>query len=92
MQQLLTIQALTFLAGLALIMIGSFGGGVDVKEIKIPKLATASRAISLAFGIALLVLGIAFPKLFQNEDSSSKQSGPVITAEKANAPTELLPV
>jgi hypothetical protein len=64
MEQLLSIQALTFLAGLFLIMVGSFGGGIEVRELRIPTLPTYSRALSLAFGIVLLVLGIAFPRLF----------------------------
>jgi hypothetical protein len=74
MQQLLSIQALTFLAGLALIMIGSFGGGIEVKEIRIPTLPTFSRALSLAFGVVLLVLGMAFPQLFPNPQNSAASS------------------
>lgn len=69
MQQILSVQALTVLAGLLLIMVGSFGGGIEVKEIRIPTLPTYSRALSLAFGIAFLVLGIAFPQLFQSTQS-----------------------
>jgi Putative peptidoglycan binding domain len=92
MQQILSIQALTLLAGLALIVIGSFGGGIEVKEIKIPTLPTFSRALSLAFGIVLLVLGIGFPQLFPTPPiaaSSSTQLASVARVEeKAKSPEE----
>ncbi|QOZ66565.1 peptidoglycan-binding domain-containing protein [Bradyrhizobium arachidis] len=64
MQELLSPQTLTFLLGLALIVIGIFGGGIEVKEIKIPTLPTLSRALSLAVGIVLVVLCSAFPGIF----------------------------
>ena len=96
MQQILSIQALTLLAGLALIMIGSFGGGIEVKEIKIPTLPTLSRTLCLAFGIVLLILGIAFPQLSPNPQitaaSPSTQSAPVARVEeKAKSPADEKP-
>lgn len=68
MQQLLSAQTLTYLLGLALIVIGIFGGGIEVKEIKIPTLPTFSRAASLAVGIVLVVVCYAFPQAFPNGD------------------------
>ena len=95
MQQILSTQALTLLAGLALIIIGSFGGGIEVKEIKIPTLPTFSRALSLAFGIVLLVLGIGFPQLFPNPQiaaaSSTQSASSVRVEEKAKTAADEKP-
>src|SRR5580700_8006962 len=51
-----TIASLTFLAGLALIIIGIFGGGIEVKEVKIPTLPTVPRITSIVVGCLLVGL------------------------------------
>src|ERR1700751_2988274 len=66
----LTITTVTFLAGLALIVVGIFGGGIEVKEIKIPTLPIVSRALSFAMGLGLIGLCIA-----NNPQILSGQSG-----------------
>jgi hypothetical protein len=50
----MSVASLTFLIGLALIVIGIFGGGIEVKEVKIPTLPAVSRALSFLVGAALV--------------------------------------
>jgi len=54
----ITIASLTFLAGLALIIVGIFGGGIEVKEVKIPTLPTVPRITSIVVGC--LLVGVYF--------------------------------
>jgi hypothetical protein len=58
-----SMQAITFLIGLALIVVGIFGGGIEVKEIKIPTLPTISRILSSIVGLVLIAVCLAFPQL-----------------------------
>lgn len=45
-----------FFLGCALVIIGILGGGMEVKEIKIPPLSTLPRLLSGVFGVILLTL------------------------------------
>jgi len=65
-----SMQTLTFLIGLALIVVGIFGGGIEVKEIKIPTLPTLSRILSSAVGLVLIVVCLAFPQLLASPQTS----------------------
>lgn len=62
-----TILQITFIVGLFLIIVAIFGGGIEVKEIKIPSLAPMSRILSFVIGIVFIGLCIAFPGLFSPE-------------------------
>ncbi len=55
---------LTFVAGLALIVVAVLGGGLEIKEVKIPVLPTVPRALSFTVGCVLLALCLLDPKLF----------------------------
>lgn len=66
-----TILQITFIVGLFLIIVGVFGGGIEVKEIRIPSLAPMSRIFSFVIGIAFVVLCIAFPGMFPPEGTMS---------------------
>lgn len=66
-----SMQAITFLIGLALIVVGIFGGGIEVKEIKIPTLPTISRILSSIVGLVLIVVCLAFPQLLVGPQPSS---------------------
>jgi len=45
-----------FFIGLALIVIGIIGGGIEIKEVKIPTLPMFPRAMSFIVGFALVLL------------------------------------
>ncbi len=62
----MTILAMTFLVGLALIIVAIFGGGLEIKEVKIPTLPTVPRAMSFLAGSVLIVLCLFFPHFFSS--------------------------
>ncbi len=59
-----SIASVTFLVGLALIVIAVLGGGIEVKEIKIPPLGIVPRMLSFTTGIVLLILCVFWPGIF----------------------------
>jgi hypothetical protein len=70
----MSISSITFCAGLALIIIAIIGGGIEVKEIKIPSLGLIPRILSFAGGIALLALGVLDPQALRNSTLLSGDS------------------
>jgi hypothetical protein len=62
---LFSIVSITFLVGLALIVIAILGGGIEVKEIKIPALGIFPRVLSFVTGIAILALCVFGPLYFR---------------------------
>jgi hypothetical protein len=52
------VPVLAMMLGGLLLLIGVVGGGFEVKELKIPKVATFPRLISSAFGLMLLFVGL----------------------------------
>lgn len=73
----MSVASVTFLIGLALIIVGIFGGGIEVKEIKIPTLPAVSRALSFVVGIVLMAICVLFPQVLP---SSSANPGPELAA------------
>ena len=59
-----TPASITLIAGLALIMVGLIGGGIEVKEIKIPQLPMFPRAASFLIGCILTALVFFDQNLF----------------------------
>ena len=51
----LTLTTIFALAGMGLIIVAIFGGGIQVKEIKIPPLSNSIRIMSAIVGVGLLV-------------------------------------
>src|SRR5215470_7809626 len=64
-------NAITLIVGLALIVVGLLGGGIEVKEIKIPQLPMISRAASFLFGCILISLVLFYPQLFSPSEQKS---------------------
>jgi hypothetical protein len=62
----ITVISVTFLIGLALIVVAIFGGGIEIREIKIPTLPVVSRTLSFLAGLVLVVLCVMFPQIFPN--------------------------
>jgi hypothetical protein len=48
---------LTFGLGALLLLVGLVGGGLEIKEFRIPKLTTSSRAAAAALGLIFILLG-----------------------------------
>jgi hypothetical protein len=52
----MSVPFITFLVGLSLIVVAILGGGVEVKEVKIPPLGILPRLLSFLLGSALLAV------------------------------------
>lgn len=57
----MNISMLAFIFGCILILIGIIGGGLELKELKIPKVSSFSRVIAIIGGIVFISMGIEFP-------------------------------
>ena len=61
----LTLYNITFVAGLALIVIGVLGGGLEIKELRINTLSTLSRGSSFLLGCILIFVCVEYPTFLQ---------------------------
>jgi hypothetical protein len=68
----LTIQTLTFLLGCGLVVVAIFGGGLEIKEVKIPTLPVFPRALSATFGCVLVGLALFRPELLATQNPQQK--------------------
>jgi hypothetical protein len=71
-----SIVSITFFVGLALVVIALLGGGIEVKEIKIPTLPIIPRVLSFFTGCALLAVLFLRPDLFQVFNETPPVPGP----------------
>jgi hypothetical protein len=80
-----SIGTVTFLVGLALMVLGILGGGLEIKEVKIPSMGRLARAISFAIGAGLLALSLMTPeylhRLSSNLTASSEESTGSVTGQ-----------
>lgn len=90
---LFSIGSITFLVGLALVVIAILGGGIEVKEIKIPALGPFPRVLSFLTGVAILALCIFWPTIFtdfktegQNPSGKNQAAWPSPSSPPAPAP------
>jgi hypothetical protein len=87
------IASIAFVAGLALIALGVFGGGFETKIMRIPPLPTILRAACFIFGCILSGLVLFKPSWFEQpkQPATEQQQTTTITNPKqsnAPAPTE----
>jgi hypothetical protein len=75
--------SITLLAGLLLIAIGLVGGGIEIKEVKIPPLPMVPRAASFVVGCLLIGLVFLNPSAFNIPPAAqpSDRPGPLAKAE-----------
>ena len=64
-----------FFIGLALIVIGIIGGGIEVKEVKIPTLPMFPRAMSFIAGFALVLLCLKTELIIRPQRRSRRRWG-----------------
>ncbi len=53
------LQTLAFVLGALLIAAGVFGGGLEIRELKIPQISGTARLVASAVGLAFIVLALA---------------------------------
>jgi hypothetical protein len=71
-----TISSITFYVGLGLIIVAIIGGGIEVKEIKIPSLGLVPRILSFVPGCGLLALYLLDPEIFPRADNHGPEPPP----------------
>ena len=95
MELLGDIRWIVAVAGILLVAASAVGGGLEIRELKIPQLDKWSRVFSGVIGTAFIILVFAFP-IFDGPNggkTQSKEDKPPISIE-INSPTqgeELLP-
>jgi hypothetical protein len=79
------------IVGLALIVVGVLGGGLEIKEVKIPVLPTIPRALSFAVGCVLIALCLLdpepFKRIFSDPNPPHVDLNPVSTPQNPPEPT-----
>jgi hypothetical protein len=87
-------QSLFILGGLFLLLAALAGGGLKVREIDIPKLATWARVVAGVAGVSALALGL-FPRLYSESTSPAPISAPTSSTstpfESGASPSNLTP-
>lgn len=74
------IQTISFIVGVILIVVGIFGGGIEIKEIKIPRVGRFARTMSSLIGMLFIVLGlwaggVIVPEVLVTHDSGDNVDG-----------------
>jgi hypothetical protein len=62
-----SLLTITFLVGLSLIVVSVLGGGIEVKELRIPTLPPIPRIATFVLGSSLVVMCIVNPRLFPDD-------------------------
>ena len=86
----ITVAGVTFFVGVFLVVAAIFGGGFQIKEVKIPKLSIVPRVMSIVVGLALIALVIWFPHSLPSSDVSpgAGKNIPAGSAESPKIPPE----
>jgi hypothetical protein len=81
----MTLETMAFILGALLIAAGVFGGGLEIKELKIPQIRGAARVTSVFVGVVFIALAIAINlKWIGSVQEKTPQGGSVSTFQ---APT-----
>ena len=71
----MTLEIVSFILGGLLVLIGIIGGGLEVRELKIPNVKWTTRIFSIIGGLFFISLGIGIqsevPKVVNNQTKSS---------------------
>ncbi len=77
------LASVTFIFGSILLSVGMFGGGIQLKELSIPKVGRISRFIATMLGVFFILIGFGL----QSTDATSSTSLP----SSAGEPVESYP-
>jgi arginine exporter protein ArgO len=72
----MSIETMAFVLGGALIAAGVFGGGLEIKELKLPQIAGTARAVAAMVGIAFVVLALAINQKWIEQKREANQPTP----------------
>jgi Putative peptidoglycan binding domain len=66
-----SLLTITFVVGLALVVIAVLGGGIEVKELKVPQLGLVPRIATFLLGCGLIVLCMINPQMFPDKQNAN---------------------
>jgi hypothetical protein len=55
----MTLQTLSFIFGALLLLVGILGGGFEIKEVRIPTIATGGRVVSSIAGLVFIAVAMS---------------------------------
>lgn len=89
----MSLQTLAFLLGCGLIIVGIVGGGIEAREVKVPKLSPIPRFLSAVFGVGLVFGAVGGLSGYAGgpPDSSAANAAPVAAVANSAAPVAPLP-
>ena len=73
----MTLATMSFIFGAILLLAGILGGGIEVKELKIPQISGKTRVIATVAGLAFVICGFLIPATApapQNGDQKSPKN------------------
>jgi hypothetical protein len=78
------LKILTFILGSILLLIGIFGGGFQVKELKIPQIGKFSRFLATSLGIFFIVLSLGLDEPRVQGTRATSSSPPPSSSSDVN--------
>ncbi len=82
----MTTEILAFGFGCILIFIAVIGGGMEVKELKVPKVGRSTRIAALVGGVVFIGLGVGLPSIQRREPPLNPGASPVKNKEPEPLP------
>jgi len=64
------LDTIAFVFGAILLVVGIWGGGIEIKELKIPRVGGMARSLSLLIGIIFIFIGLWIGGFIQEEISN----------------------
>ena len=82
----MSIETMAFVLGGLLLAAGVFGGGLEVKELKLPQIGGVQRLVAAMAGIAFVVLALAINQNWIERKKEGGQSSPTETSKTFATP------
>jgi hypothetical protein len=83
----MSVEIIAFVFGCLLIFVGVVGGGIEIKEIRVPKIANTTRVLATSIGLVFIVIGVFFRYDLSggNKDTEKVQGKQeIVTEEEVN--------
>jgi hypothetical protein len=65
----MSVEIIAFIFGCILVLIGIIGGGMEIKELKVPTISWPTRIIAIIGGVVFIGFGVELPSSRQEEQS-----------------------
>lgn len=72
----MSLETMAFVLGGLLIAAGVFGGGLEIKELKLPQIGGTPRLVAAVLGAAFVVLALAINQKWMEQRRESTQPSP----------------